>query len=72
MRYTKVDKNPQDFLETARQEFANVAGSIQNASEPLTLEAICELLDIAEAGVKALNAAINVTIDNGLYPKEGK
>jgi spore maturation protein SpmA len=40
-----------------------VAGSIQNASEPLTLEAMCELSDIAEKGKFALEAAINLTID---------
>jgi rubrerythrin len=56
------------FIERAQELMMNVSTVIQNASEPFTLDALCTLLEHAEASVTNLNAAINLTIDASQDP----
>jgi len=51
------------FIARAAGDAQFLAEALSEASEPFTLEALCELLTRAEQLASALNAAINLTID---------
>lgn len=55
------------FTEKAREVFAHISCEIQNKDQGpgpgLTLDELCELVSLAEEGLTALNAAVNLKLD---------